>query len=202
MLVELEFCYICFESIISFLDNSRVTPLYRYFSRNADSKVQYPLFITWKKNNELRGCIGTFQKNPLYLGLRKYSRSAAFNDQRFEPIKKEEVPQLTCTVSLLHSFEDAVNAYDWVIGKHGITLTIKNVYSATFLPEVMVENHWTKEETLKQLALKAGYRGIINNDLFMSSDCKLRRYQTSSLTASYEQYVEYLDSFLSVNSEL
>ena len=202
MLAVLEFCYICFESIITSLENSRVTPLYKYFSRKSDSTEQYPLFVTWKKSNELRGCIGTFQPNPLYMGLRKYSRSAAFNDGRFPPITIDEVPNLTCTVSILHSFEDTVNAFDWVPGKHGIILTIKNVYQATFLPEVMSENHWTKEETLKQLALKAGYKGIANNDLFMSSNCKVRKYQTSVITASYEQYVEFKDSFLSINNEL
>lgn len=200
MLAALELCYICFESIITSLDNSRIAPLYKFFSRKADSTDNYPLFVTWKKSNQLRGCIGTFQPNPLYMGLRKYSRSAAFHDERFPPITKEEIPQLTCTVNLLHSFEDTVNAFDWQIGKHGIILTIKNVFQATFLPEVMVENRWSKEETIKQLALKAGYNGVIDDELLQS--CKVRRYQSSSITASYDQYLEYYNEFNAKNSEL
>ena len=194
MIALIEFCYICFESIIANLEKSRNFQIYRYFSRRSNQRDQYPLFVTWKKNNQLRGCIGTFQHNPIYMGLKKYSRSAAFEDSRFPPITKEEVPSLSCTVSILHDFEDASDAYDWTVGKHGIILTIKNIYSATFLPEVMTENHWSKDETLKQLAIKSGYKGNIDK-AFLKSSCKVRRYQTSSITATYEQYIEYAKQF-------
>jgi AMMECR1 domain-containing protein len=51
---------------------------------------------------------------------------------------------------------------DWEVGRHGIVIdaTFKGkYYSATFLPEVAAEEKWSKEETLKQLIRKAGFRG-------------------------------------------
>ena len=48
--------------------------------------------------------------------------SSAFGDNRFEPLSLEEVPDLECEVSLLHTFETAKNALDWEVGKHGIMI--------------------------------------------------------------------------------
>ncbi len=49
---------------------------------------------------------------------------SAFKDTRFNPISKEEVPNLSCAVSLLTDFEKAQNPLDWEVGKHGITLEL------------------------------------------------------------------------------
>lgn len=51
---------------------------------------------------------------------------------------------------------------DWDVGKHGIVIDAQlkgREYSATFLPEVAAEENWSREETLKHLVRKAGYRG-------------------------------------------
>jgi len=64
-------------------------------------------FVTIEKNGNLRGCIGT------YLPTRKniaeeiiYNAiAAATEDYRFEPIKKEELPELTYTVYILNEPE-------------------------------------------------------------------------------------------------
>lgn len=197
MLATIELCFLAFESIISYLDKASKSPIYNQFLQLPNSTVEYPMFVTWKKKGQLRGCIGTFEPKLLYEGIRSCSRSAAFRDSRFSPINFQEISQLECTVNLLHSFEDAQNVYDWEIGKHGIILTIDNQYSATFLPEVMEEQKWTKDETLKQLALKAGYRGPINSDLWKKSN--VRRYRSSLISANYEQFLEYSKSFRNNN---
>ena len=41
--------------------------------------------------------------------------SSAFHDSRFKPLVREEVPLLSCAVSLLVNYEDAANAFDWVV---------------------------------------------------------------------------------------
>lgn len=47
--------------------------------------------------------------------LAYYSVDSAFNDSRFEPLTKDEVPSLACAVSLLHKFEAAANVWDWKV---------------------------------------------------------------------------------------
>ncbi|XBW37499.1 hypothetical protein QEN19_003080 [Hanseniaspora menglaensis] len=73
-----------------------------------------PIFVTWlkfsdseslKDNYELRGCIGTFSKLDLNLGLKEYALIAALKDNRFPPIGFEELKDLKCGVSILHNFK-------------------------------------------------------------------------------------------------
>ena len=40
---------------------------------------------------------------------------SAFNDNRFQPVKWEEVPRLECTVSLLTNFEYGKDHLDWEV---------------------------------------------------------------------------------------
>lgn len=48
-------CAYCFDVLIAKLNNQ---PLPEYPKTLIDCEV--PLFVTWKKNHQLRGCIGTF----------------------------------------------------------------------------------------------------------------------------------------------
>lgn len=48
-------CKHCFDVVVAKLSNSPLPP---YPHSELDPEV--PIFVTWKKNNELRGCIGTF----------------------------------------------------------------------------------------------------------------------------------------------
>lgn len=67
---------------------------------------------------------------------------SAFRDSRFNSISLNEMPSLTCSVSLLVKFEPAQNYKDWVIGVHGIRIEYKqngHRLNAVFLPEVALE---------------------------------------------------------------
>lgn len=104
-----------------------------------------PIFVSWTRDKVLRGCIGyvqlwkssTFSSSPLHTSLPHYARAAA-SDSRFPPITASELPNLTCHVSLLHSFEDVDGWLDWVPGVHGIRIYWSGL-SATFLPHVILE---------------------------------------------------------------
>ncbi len=69
--------------------------------------------------------LGTFSKEPIEHNLPKYAAISAFQDRRFEPITKEEVPRLSCSVSLLTNFEKRNDAFDWEVGTHGITIELR-----------------------------------------------------------------------------
>ena len=148
-------CAHCFDSVLEYLElGNNIEQLV------SDSGISCPMFVTWKHahTHQLRGCIGTFTPIELWTGLRKYSIISAFRDPRFTPLQNKEIHSLSVTVSLLSNFEDCAKWDDWEIGKHGIQLTYDSKYSATFLPEVSVEQNWSKWETIKELLSKAGYK--------------------------------------------
>ena len=116
--------------------------------------------------------------------------SSAFGDNRFEPLSLEEVPDLECEVSLLHTFETAKNALDWEVGKHGIMIDFEvddEEYHATFLPEVASEEGWDQLTTLKYLVRKAGCY-MFNDDVLDAIQCT--RYQTDKAYLKFEEYVQ------------
>ena len=127
----------------------------------------YPLFVTWNTlsrsgHKSLRGCIGTFEALPLSAGLQTYAITSAFDDTRFSPIPASLLPSLSCSLTLLADFEPCTDAMDWTLGTHGlrISFTWKNRrHGATYLPDVAVEQGWTKDETLESLMKKAGWDG-------------------------------------------
>jgi AMME syndrome candidate gene 1 protein len=127
----------------------------------------YPLFVTWNTHSRsghksLRGCIGTFEALPLEQGLSGYALTSAFDDTRFSPIPASQLPVLSCALTLLADFEPCDDAVDWTLGTHGLRISFSyrnRRHSATYLPDVAVEQGWTREETVESLMKKAGWDG-------------------------------------------
>src|SRR6056297_1104808 len=125
-----------------------------------EEKLQEPrgAFVTLKKGDQLRGCIGQIvqSEKPLWEVVEKMAIAAAVKDHRFSPVTPEELPDLTYEISVL-SLPEPVN--DWrniEPGKHGVIVR-KGGYSGVFLPQVAEETGWNKEEFLSQLCWqKAG----------------------------------------------
>lgn len=181
-----EMGYYCFDVLHAHL-NQATGPERPKFANNP-----YPLFITWRKGEQrrLRGCIGTFTAIPLHTGLRDYALSSALRDSRFEPITRDEFPQLHVCVSLLLGFEPGDHYQDWVIGQHGIRIEFRtesgSKRTATYLPEVAAEESWTHRETIDSLLRKGGYRGKITEEV--RRDLKLTRYRSEKISVSYQEY--------------
>lgn len=113
-------------------------------------------FVTLKIQGELRGCIGSLTPSePLYLSVHHNAVNAAKHDFRFHPVEKAELPLISVDVSILSPISEIPSLHDFKLGQQGIILE-KGGQRAVFLPEVAVEQKWTKEETLTHLALKAG----------------------------------------------
>ena len=186
-----ELCYLCCEALenkVKKVNNSRILNL-----MDPKESRHCPMFVTWKKvNGDLRGCIGCFNELPLVEGLRDYAVIAGTKDPRFPPISEAELSGLKCGISLLHSFEKGKDVLDWEVGVHGIRLFIDGGYSATFLPEVAKEQNWTKEETLIQLARKAGYYGKFDQKAMLKA--KIERYQSSKCSVKWSEYENFVQS--------
>lgn len=179
-------CKYCFEFLLFALSNGKNKE--PAFPEEFKGK-SYPLFVTWTKGKEkdLRGCIGTFASSPLEKNLKRYTLISALKDDRFDPISQSEIPSLNVCVSLLINFEDAKNASDWEVGKHGIDIDFEvdgEEYSATFLPEVAEEEGWDQTTTLRYLIRKAGYNGKLEN---IYNKIKCKRYQSTKYTLSYNE---------------
>ncbi|EGC30818.1 hypothetical protein DICPUDRAFT_83259 [Dictyostelium purpureum] len=183
----------CWDTLIHHFESK---PMYKPSFTNEP----FPLFVTWKIDNKnydepiLRGCIGTFSEKPLVEGLSKFSLTSALKDHRFSPITQKELPKLHCAVSLLLDFEEAKDVWDWEVGTHGIWIEFTNpttlsTTTGTFLPEVIPEQQWSKEEALRALIKKAGYNGKVDQSFY--SSIKLTRYQSTKEELSYKDYLEF-----------
>lgn len=87
--------------------------------------------------------------------------AAAFEDQRFEPLKEEELDTIIIEISLLSKPQKIKSIDEILLGKHGVILTWADAKqnitrSAVFLPEVAIENNWSITKMLEQLSIKAG----------------------------------------------
>ncbi len=114
------------------------------------------VFVTLKKQGELRGCIGHLADDlPLCQAVAAMAAQAAFNDRRFAPLARHELAAVELEISVLTppvpvSGPDAI-----VTGRDGVILRQAG-RSAVFLPQVATEQGWDRDTFLTQLALKAG----------------------------------------------
>lgn len=84
---------------------------------------------------------------------------------------------------MLHDYEEGLMWDDWNIGEHGIVCKFPNGKSATYLPEIPIEQKWTKMETIKNLALKGGYSLDNPNEIIA-----LTRFKSEKCMISYREF--------------
>lgn len=120
------------------------------------------VFVTLNKDEQLRGCIG-FPEGiyPLYEGVIKAARSAAFSDPRFMPLEKDELKDVDIEVSVLTKPEriNVKRADEYIkkvkVGRDG--LIVRSSYgSGLLLPQVATEYKWDSKMFLEQTCVKAG----------------------------------------------
>ena len=134
------------ESIAGHFNNS--TKSLPQSGKSGIMNEQYGAFVTLKNADKLRGCIGRFNpEKPLYQTIENMSIAAATRDRRFEPVKTDELDQITIEISILTPFKKIGSIDQIQLGKHGIYIK-KGLNSGTFLPQVAEETNWTKEEFL------------------------------------------------------
>lgn len=114
------------------------------------------VFVTLKKDSELRGCIGDLvARGPLYGSVMRNAINAGVNDPRFPPVSRSECDKLDIEISSLTE-PVPVMTYKLIrIGTDGVILK-KAGRSAVFLPQVAPEQGWDVEQMLTHLSLKAG----------------------------------------------
>lgn len=124
---------------------------------------QAGLFVTLTNQmGHLRGCMGRIASaDPLYKTVGAMAYSAAFEDNRFMSVTREELGEITFGVSILSPMRTVASFHEIKLGTHGIMLkkfdvTGKLATSAVFLPQVPLQFGWNLEKTLQELSKKAG----------------------------------------------
>jgi len=139
------------ESIVSALEH-------RELSLNPPSNHLAELrgaFTTLYLNKELRGCVGyVLPTSSVYRAVAETARTAAFGDNRFSAVTKQEAPLLEVELSIL-SPSRPIPAGDVEIGRHGLLISWHG-QRGLLLPQVAIEHHWDRKTFLEQTCRKAG----------------------------------------------
>lgn len=114
------------------------------------------LFVTLRKGEALRGCIGTLApEGDLSRTVPKFALRAAFEDPRFPGLAPEELPQCTIEISVLTPPRPLEDPEEIVIGRDGLILEIEG-RRALLLPQVATEWGFDRSTFLGELSRKAG----------------------------------------------
>jgi len=129
-----------------------------YGPASDDPALQQPAaaFVTLRKHDELRGCIGMVQaETPLIQTVAEMAREAALGDPRFSPVRPAEVPDLHLEISVLTPAEAVADCSEIEVGLHGLIVE-QGRCRGLLLPQVPAEWGWDREEFLDHTCVKAG----------------------------------------------
>lgn len=119
-------------------------------------RVPRATFVTLMLGGSLRGCMGTLAPTAeLFRSVYRNAIAAGRDDPRFPPLDQAELDGLDLHVSILGPLTPIAHLADFVPGRDGIELQ-SGADRSVFLPEVALEQGWTREQTAEHLCLKAG----------------------------------------------
>jgi AmmeMemoRadiSam system protein B/AmmeMemoRadiSam system protein A len=113
-------------------------------------------FITLKRHNRLRGCIGTIEsERPLTEMIEAMAKAAAFEDPRFNEVNREEMDDIRIEISILSPLRMVEGPADIEVGVHGLVIE-KDHRRGLLLPQVAKEHNWDTVTFLERTCEKAG----------------------------------------------
>jgi AmmeMemoRadiSam system protein A len=125
-------------------------------------------FVTLHVHGKLRGCVGQVESHKSLAGtVARCAISAAREDDRFNPVQPDEVPQLAIEISVL-SPPKPITPNEIQIGTHGLIVEC-GPFRGLLLPQVATERHWSAEKFLSETCLKAG----LPKDAWKSAETKI-----------------------------
>ena len=126
------------------------------YSLNGSLKQEAGVFVTLKKRERLRGCIGSIVgRKPLYQGVIDNAIHAALNDPRFPPLQEDELPDLKIEISVMTPLQKIADYKKIRLGIDGVIIK-RGSFQAVYLPQVATETGWNRDEFLSHLCQKAG----------------------------------------------
>ena len=148
---------------------------------SPELREQRATFVTLERLGKLRGCVGMLEAyQSLVADVANSAYFAAFRDNRFVPLRKEELADLEIHISVLSPLEDLSFSSEADLrqkmrpGIDGLVLS-DGSHRGTFLP-VMWGELQTPEEFLGHLKIKAG----LPFD-YWSESLRVERYTTEKI---------------------
>ena len=119
-------------------------------------KEKSGVFVTLRKQGDLRGCIGTIiGEEPLWEAVRNNVLKSAFQDPRFPPLDESELGKVDIEISVMTPLQKIDDYKKIRLGTDGVIIR-KDYYQAVFLPQVATETGWNLDQFLGHLCQKAG----------------------------------------------
>jgi AmmeMemoRadiSam system protein B/AmmeMemoRadiSam system protein A len=117
---------------------------------------QSGVFVTLKKEDRLRGCIGYIQgRFPIYQAVIANTINAATRDPRFPPMTSPEINEVEIEITVLTPLKKTSDISEIEVGKHGLYL-VKGADAGLLLPQVATEFGWNRRQFLEAVSEKAG----------------------------------------------
>lgn len=114
------------------------------------------LFVTLRRDGQLRGCIGTLApEGDLGRTVPRFALRAAFEDPRFPGLSAEELPGCTIEISVLTAPRPVEHPEDIVVGRDGLIIELGG-RRGLLLPQVATEWGFDRATFLAELSRKAG----------------------------------------------
>jgi AmmeMemoRadiSam system protein A len=114
------------------------------------------LFVTLRRDGQLRGCIGTLApEGDLGRTVPRFALRAAFEDPRFPGLSPEELPGCTIEISVLTAPRPVEHPEDIVVGRDGLIIELGG-RRGLLLPQVATEWGFDRATFLAELSRKAG----------------------------------------------
>ena len=138
------------------------------------------VFVTIKRNGELRGCIGfPYPEQPLVSAVIQAAIYAATEDPRFEPLSLREFNETVAVEVTVLTPPRVLETNDRKalpsmveVGRHGLVIEGKGT-SGLLLPQVALEWKWDASEFLMNCCLKAG----LPPDSWLLSDVRVKVFE-------------------------
>ncbi len=133
-----------------------------------EMKERAGVFVSLKKDGQLRGCIGTFVPTTENVAkeIIRNAISAATQDPRFPPVQEDELDEIVYSVDVLSEPERIKDPGQLDPKRYGVIVT-KGIRKGLLLPDL--EGVDTVEEQLRIARTKAG----ISPD----EDCEIYRFE-------------------------
>ena len=129
-------------------------------------------FVSLKKRGDLRGCIGTLSPAEPDLGqeIARNAHSAAFQDPRFQPVRTEELDELSVSVDVLSPSETCETA-DLDPSRYGV------IVSAGFRRGVLLPDLPGIDSVAAQVGVALQKAGIAPSESFDVERFTVDRYR-------------------------
>jgi hypothetical protein len=133
----------------------------------------FGIFVSLHYDKQLRGCIGYIKPyKKLYESLIELAHSAAFLDDRFPSVSREEFDSLHIEISILTPLVEVHNINEILVGRDGLFIIHRNG-TGLLLPQVATQYNWDRETFLAQTCRKAG----IDESCLEDADLKLYKFE-------------------------